>query len=105
MLSIGRLGTTGGADYYLDKVANNVDDYYLGRGEAPGQWIGTTAEQLGLVGQIDADALRNLLAGTAADGASLGRAAPSGATSRLRPDILRSEGRLPALGVRIGRGP
>jgi hypothetical protein len=34
MLSIGRLGTTGGADYYLDKVANSVDDYYLGRGEA-----------------------------------------------------------------------
>jgi len=29
MLSIGRLGTTGGAEYYLDKVANNVDDYYL----------------------------------------------------------------------------
>ena len=63
MLSIGRLGTTGGADYYLDKVANNVDDYYLGRGEAPGQWIGATAEQLGLVGQVDAEALRNLLAG------------------------------------------
>ena len=72
MLSIGRLGTTGGADYYLEKVANSVDDYYLGRGEAPGQWIGATAEQLGLVGQIDADALRNLLAGTAPDGASLG---------------------------------
>ncbi len=72
MLSIGRLGTTGGADYYLEKVANSVDDYYLGRGEAPGQWIGATAEQLGLVGQIDSDALRNLLAGTAPDGASLG---------------------------------
>jgi hypothetical protein len=42
MLSIGRLGTTGGAEYYLDKVANSVDDYYLGRGEAPGQWIGST---------------------------------------------------------------
>jgi conjugative relaxase-like TrwC/TraI family protein len=72
MLSIGRLGTTGGADYYLDKVANNVDDYYLGRGEAPGQWIGATAERLGLAGQIDADMLRNLLAGTSATGESLG---------------------------------
>ena len=72
MLSIGRLGTTGGAEYYLDKVANSVDDYYFGRGEAPGQWIGATAERLGLVGQVDADMLRNLLAGTAADGASLG---------------------------------
>ena len=35
--------SAGGADYYLDKVANSVDDYYLGRGEAPGQWIGATA--------------------------------------------------------------
>jgi conjugative relaxase-like TrwC/TraI family protein len=72
MLSIGRLGTTGGAEYYLDKVANNVDDYYLGRGEAPGQWIGATSEQLGLVGQVDAEALRNLLAGNSAGGEDLG---------------------------------
>lgn len=72
MLSIGRLGASGGAEYYLDKVANNVDDYYLGRGEAPGRWIGAIAEQLGLVGQVEADALRNLLAGTSAQGEHLG---------------------------------
>ncbi len=72
MLSIGRLGASGGADYYLDKVANNVDDYYLGRGEAPGQWIGGAAEKLGLVGQVEAEALRNLLAGTSAQGEALG---------------------------------
>ena len=72
MLSIGRLGTSGGADYYLDKVANNVDDYYLGRGEAPGQWIGAAAERLGLIGQVEAEALRNLLAGKSAHGEALG---------------------------------
>ncbi|MBF6555945.1 MAG: relaxase domain-containing protein [Acidimicrobiales bacterium] len=72
MLSIGRLGTAGGADYYLDKVANSVDDYYLGRGEAPGQWIGAPSAQLGLVGQVDAQTLRNLLAGTSASGESRG---------------------------------
>jgi conjugative relaxase-like TrwC/TraI family protein len=72
MLSIGRLGVTSGAEYYLDKVANSVDDYYLGRGEAPGQWIGTTSEQLGLVGQVDAESLRNLLAGLSAAGEPLG---------------------------------
>ena len=72
MLSIGRLGSSGGADYYLDKVANNVDDYYLGRGEAPGRWIGATSTQLGLVGQVDAEALRNLLAGKSASGDQLG---------------------------------
>jgi conjugative relaxase-like TrwC/TraI family protein len=72
MLSIGRLGVTSGAEYYLDKVANNVDDYYLGRGEAPGHWIGATAEQLALVGQVDAASLRNLLAGRSATGEPLG---------------------------------
>ncbi len=72
MLSIGRLGATGGAEYYLDKVANNVDDYYLGRGEAPGQWIGATPERLGLTGEVDAGTLRNLLAGRSASGESLG---------------------------------
>ena len=71
MLSIGKLGASGGADYYLEKVANSVDDYYLGRGEAPGQWIGATADALGLVGQVEAEALRNLLAGTSAEGQSL----------------------------------
>ncbi len=72
MLSIARLGVTSGAEYYLDKVANNVDDYYLGRGEAPGHWIGTMAEQLGLVGQVDAASLPNLLAGRSATGEPLG---------------------------------
>jgi len=72
MLSIGRLGASGGADYYLEKVANNVDDYYLGRGEAPGQWIGSTAESLGLSGQVEAEELRNLLAGKSANGDNLG---------------------------------
>jgi conjugative relaxase-like TrwC/TraI family protein len=72
MLSIGRLGISGGAEYYLDKVANNVDDYYLGRGEASGQWIGSTAQSLELSGQVDADMLRNLLAGKSAVGDDLG---------------------------------
>ena len=53
-------------------MANNVDDYYLGRGEAPGRWIGAAAEGLGLVGQVEAEALRNLLAGSSAQGEALG---------------------------------
>ena len=36
MLSIGRLGVASGAEYYLDKVANNVDDYYRGRDDGFG---------------------------------------------------------------------
>jgi conjugative relaxase-like TrwC/TraI family protein len=72
MLSIGKLGVAGGAEYYLDKMANSVDDYYLGRGEAPGQWVGKAAAGLGLVGQVDPEDLRNLLAGRSADGETLG---------------------------------
>ena len=63
MLSIGKLASPEDAEYYLDKVANSVDDYYLGRGEAPGQWVGQTAAALGLVGEVNAEGLRNLLAG------------------------------------------
>ena len=66
MLSIGRLGIASGADYYLERVANSVDDYYLGHGEAPGQWIGTTSTSVGLTGEVDPAALRNLLGGRAA---------------------------------------
>ncbi|MGP8005511.1 MAG: MobF family relaxase, partial [Acidimicrobiales bacterium] len=72
MLSIGKLGIAGGADYYLDKVANSVDDYYLGRGEAPGQWVGQAATALGLTGQVDPEELRYLLAGKSAGGEALG---------------------------------
>jgi conjugative relaxase-like TrwC/TraI family protein len=72
VLSIGRLGVASGADYYLESIANSVDDYYLGRGEAPGQWIGATPEALGLRGAVDAEVLRNLLDGRGADGEDLG---------------------------------
>ena len=72
MLSIGRLGVASGADYYLESIANSVDDYYLGRGEAPGQWIGSTSEAIGLRGVVDPVALRNLLDGRGPTGENLG---------------------------------
>jgi len=72
VFSIGRLGVAGGADYYLERVANSVDDYYLGHGEAPGQWIGATSASLGLTGEVHPAALRNLLDGRGGDGTDLG---------------------------------
>ena len=56
MLSIGKLAP-GRADYYLGTVANGVEDYYTGAGEAPGEWVGLSAERLGLSGQVDAESL------------------------------------------------
>lgn len=72
VLSIGRLGVASGADYYLANVANSVDDYYLGRGEAPGQWIGVTSAALELTGVVEPTVLRNLLDGHGVQGEDLG---------------------------------
>ena len=44
-----------GVCYYLEKVANSRDDYYIGRGEAPGVWLGRGTAGLGLSGAVDAD--------------------------------------------------
>ena len=44
VLSIGKLGH-GQEGYYLETVATGVEDYYVGRGEAPGRWLGTMAHR------------------------------------------------------------
>ena len=66
MLSIGVVGpapTDGGqakrlkpratVRYYIERVANSMDDYYVGSGEAPGYWIGAGATSLGLAGRVE----------------------------------------------------
>jgi conjugative relaxase-like TrwC/TraI family protein len=62
MLSISKIGA-GQEAYYLDAVAQGVEDYYLGHGEAPGSWAGSATELLGLAGQVHADDLRAVLEG------------------------------------------
>jgi conjugative relaxase-like TrwC/TraI family protein len=56
MLSIGKLGA-GQERYYLDKVAEGVEDYYSGEGEAEGYWLGDGAEFLGLEGKVEGEEL------------------------------------------------
>lgn len=58
VLNIGKLAA-GQAAYYLDLA--RVDDYYTGRGEAPGRWLGALAPVLGLEGVVDAGDLTALL--------------------------------------------
>ena len=60
MLSIGKLAG-GQESYYLNAVAAGVEDYYLGSGEAPGQWLGDGAARLDLTGRVDAERLRAVL--------------------------------------------
>jgi conjugative relaxase-like TrwC/TraI family protein len=62
MLSIGKLGN-GQERYYLDKVAEGAEDYYLGEGEAAGEWVGDAASRLGLEGEVTAGQLTAMLTG------------------------------------------
>ncbi len=49
MLSIGKLGASNGQlDYYERQVAEGIEDYYSGKGEAPGEWIGRGGAAIGL---------------------------------------------------------
>jgi conjugative relaxase-like TrwC/TraI family protein len=62
MLSIGKLAL-GQQRYYEQQVAQGQDDYYSGRGEAPGEWTGTGAGELGLRGTVSAGQFNALLEG------------------------------------------
>ena len=62
MLSVAKLGA-GQEGYYLDSVAQGVEDYYLGHGETPGRWMGSASALLGLDGEVDAQDLRAVLEG------------------------------------------
>jgi len=72
LLSIGKLAA-GQAKYYLDhaegrvdvveSIGEGADEYYLGSGEARGEWLGVDAQELGLAGPVEAEELRRLLAG------------------------------------------
>jgi conjugative relaxase-like TrwC/TraI family protein len=56
-----RLAKLTDAEYVLGQVAEGLEDYYLGSGEAPGVWAGGLAAQLGLVGVVGAEDLRALI--------------------------------------------
>src|SRR5947199_743274 len=65
-----------GWEYYAREVADGLEDYYSGAGEAPGVWTGRGAQAVGFGGEVTAEALA--LAFDAArhpeTGESLGRA-------------------------------
>jgi conjugative relaxase-like TrwC/TraI family protein len=62
MLSIGKLGA-GQERYYTERVAEGAEDYYSGRGEAEGYWLGSAALDLGLDGKVDPEGLTAMLIG------------------------------------------
>ncbi|CAB4568940.1 unannotated protein [freshwater metagenome] len=62
VLSIAKLRVAQEA-YQLSGVAESLDAYYTGAGEAEGVWFGGGAARLGLDGQVQPDDLRAVLAG------------------------------------------
>ncbi len=78
VLSVAKL-RVGQEAYQLSGVAQSLDDYYTGAGEAAGRWIGAGAERLGLAGEIAPDDLRAVLAGMAPGSGGL---TPNGDTIR-----------------------
>ena len=68
--------------YQLSGVAQSLDDYYTGAGEAAGSWVGAGAERLGLSGEVAPDDLRAVLAGMVPGSGGL---TPNGETIRPHP--------------------
>ncbi|MHB8690041.1 MAG: relaxase domain-containing protein [Solirubrobacteraceae bacterium] len=64
MLSIGKVGMARGQQlHYEQQVAQGREDYYAGKGEAPGRWTGTGAGWLDLEGDLDVEQLKALMDG------------------------------------------
>jgi conjugative relaxase-like TrwC/TraI family protein len=81
VLSLAKL-RVGQEAYQLSGVAQSLDDYYTGAGEASGRWAGIGAERLGLAGDVNADDLRAVLAGIQP---GTGGLTPDGETIRTHP--------------------
>lgn len=62
MLSRGKV-TPMTVSYYTDTLASGLADYYAGRGEAPGQWVGRGSAAARLRGEVSAEALARLFDG------------------------------------------
>ena len=64
MLTVGKLVAGPGVGrYYVDQVAQGLEDYYAGEGEAAGVWLGTGVAWLRLSGEVGEEGLAWLLEG------------------------------------------
>ena len=62
MLNIGLLAP-GAGEYYIGEVASSAEDYYTGRGESAGRWVGSLSAEMGLRGAVEPEDFRSVLAG------------------------------------------
>src|SRR6266498_4696004 len=74
VLDVAKL-TPGREDYYLEKLADDREEYLSGHGESPGRWYGHGARSLGLDGEASKEGFRRLIQGRdPTTGELLGRA-------------------------------
>ncbi len=92
MLNIGKL-TPGAAEYYVGEVATSAEDYYTGRGEAQGRWVGSLREVLRLDGEVDPEHFRRVLVGQQPHTGDylISAAGSSGRAARRRTESLSAE--------------
>jgi TrwC relaxase/Winged helix-turn helix len=62
VLDVAKL-TPGREDYYLERLADNREEYLSGHGESPGRWYGQGAASLGLDGEVSKEGFRRLIQG------------------------------------------
>jgi conjugative relaxase-like TrwC/TraI family protein len=62
VLDVAKL-TAGREDYYLERLADNREEYLSGHGESPGRWYGQGARNLGLEGEATKEGFRRLIQG------------------------------------------
>jgi conjugative relaxase-like TrwC/TraI family protein len=74
VLDVAKL-TPGREDYYLERLADDRQEYLSGHGESPGRWYGAGAASLGLDGEATKEEFRRLIQGRHPEtGELLGRA-------------------------------
>lgn len=59
MLNLGKV-TPATVSYYTDEVASGLEDYYAGRGETVGHWVGHGSSAAGLAGEVSPEQLARL---------------------------------------------
>jgi conjugative relaxase-like TrwC/TraI family protein len=64
VLTIGKLGASPDQlGYYEQQVAQGMEDYFSGRGEAPGRWAGTGSSVIGVCGRVEREAFMHAMEG------------------------------------------
>jgi hypothetical protein len=53
----------GQEDYWLDQIAKDREEYFSGKGESPGRFVGEVAATIGLQGEASAEQVRAMFRG------------------------------------------